>query len=330
MRTEAPLPWQHKIWESLLQRKKQNRLPHALLFSGIDGSGKKTFAEHFAKYLLCINPKENNPCEECRTCRLHRAKSHPDFMQVEPEEGAQIIKIDQIREVVNLVNATSMLNGSRVILIHPASAMNTNAANALLKTLEEPTANTYLILIVNQGLRLPATISSRCQKIVFPRPERELALAWLRSEITTGSAEELSSALDLASGGPLLARDFLTNNTITLRRDLYDGLIQLHAEKADPVQFAAKWQDGDVKMILHLMLCWVRDLLRYKLTQSDTELNNPDYQAAIKQLTTKLTSENIVNYADMLQKMYGLILNSMNMNRQLLLKEIFIRWVKVC
>jgi len=330
MHTETILPWQKGLWESLIARKKQNRLPHALLFSGMDGSGKKEFAQHFANYLLCSTPEETGACGHCRSCRLQHAKSHPDFMQVTLEEGAQFIKIDQIREVVSLVNGTAMLNGCRVLLIHPASSMNMNSANALLKTLEEPTANTFLILICEQGLRLPATISSRCQTVIFPKPERELALAWLRAHANTSKMEELSAVLDLANGGPLLARDFLMNDMLAVRRDLYDGLIQLNAGSADPMQFAQKWEDRDVKIILHLLLSWMRDLLRFKLTESQTQLANPDYYSAIKQITTKWSQENIVNYGDLVQKMYALVLNAMNMNRQLLLKEIFIRWVKEC
>jgi DNA polymerase-3 subunit delta' len=330
MLTETILPWQKNNWESLLARKKQNRLPHALLFSGMDGSGKKEFAEHFAQYLLCSQPLENGACGKCKACRLQQAKSHPDFLNITPEEDSQFIKIDQIREVVNRVNGTAMLNGSRVILIHPASAMNVNAANALLKTLEEPTADTYLILISAESSRLPATISSRCQKMMFSHPSRGDGLTWLRSHFNTSKMDELTSVLELAEGGPLRAREYLQNGTIELRRNLYDGLIQLQAETTDPVEFAQQWKDEDVKMILQLLLSFARDLLRYKLTESDNQLINSDYQDGIKKISIKFTQENIVNYSEMLQKMYAWVLNAMNMNRQLLLKEIFIRWVKVC
>src|SRR5579872_1556857 len=254
MQTETLLPWQKTIWESLLVRKNQDRLPHALLFSGVDGVGKKELAQKFANYLLCHSPQKNGACTQCRACHLQQAKSHPDFMYVMPEEKAQFIKIDQIREVVSFVNSTAMLNGYRVIVIHPADAMNIYAANALLKTLEEPTPNTLLILICHQGLRLPATITSRCQKINFSIPDREMALAWLHSEVSNTSAETLSLALNLSEGAPLQARNFLMNDMLALRRDLYDGLIQLSAKTADPLQFAAKWQDKDVKMILNLLL----------------------------------------------------------------------------
>jgi len=327
MSSEIILPWHKAIWNSLLQRKKSGRLPHALLFSGIDGVGKKELAGHFANYLLCHSPDENNACGHCRGCHFQQAKSHPDMMWVEPEEGAQLIKIDQIREIVNFVNSTAMLNGYRIIIINPASAMNMNAANALLKTLEEPTANTLLILICNQSLRLPATISSRCQKIIFETPARDVALTWLNTE---NPFETISLALNLAQGAPLLARDFIQNEIISLRSNLYDGLIQLSSQQIDPLSFATKWDDKDVKMILSLMITWLQDLLRVKVTESQTQLMNPDYQIAISKIAPKLSFENLLQYAERIQKVYAQIINSLNMNRQLLLNEIFIQWVKLC
>lgn len=330
MQIESILPWQKEIWEALLERKQQNRLPHALLFSGADGVGKNELAQHFANYLLCDSPKIDAACGECRSCCLQRAKTHPDFMRIELEENAQLIKIDQIREVVSFVNGTALLNGNRVIVIYPASAMNIFAANALLKTLEEPTANTFLILICNQSLRLPATISSRCQKIIFPKPERQMALAWLQSQTSENKLEELAFGLDLANGSPLQARDYLMNDAIALRRDLYDGLVQLSVQQADPLQFAAKWDDKDVKMLLNLLLVWLRDLLRFKIAESEVKLINSDYHAAISKLTNKFSSESLLQYCDTVQKTYAQVLGSLNMNRQLLLKEIFIRWVKLC
>src|SRR6185312_1535313 len=146
----ALLPWQTPIWQSLLQRQARHCLPHALVFSGVDGMGKKEFARFFASYLLCMTPTTMGPCGQCRSCHLQQAQSHPDLLWVEPEENSQIIKIDQVREVVDFVNGTAMLGGYRVIVISPASAMNMYAANALLKTLEEPTANTLFMLICNQ------------------------------------------------------------------------------------------------------------------------------------------------------------------------------------
>lgn len=331
MQTETVLlPWQKPLWEALFQQKARQRLPHALLFSGIDGLGKKEFARFFASYLLCMMPQAAGPCGQCRTCRLQQAESHPDFMWVKPEENSQIIKIDQVREVVDFVNATSMLGGYRVIVISPASAMNMYAANALLKTLEEPTANTLFILICNQSLRLPATISSRCQKIIFNKPTTEEAMLWLRTQTPITELPILSLTLQLAEGAPLLARDFCTEESLTLRRELYEGLLQLRLQKMDPLKLAACFEDKSVLTLLKLLSIWSRDLLRAKLVGKQVALINTDYQAAMQPIVAHLTVENVLHYCDLVQKAYATILNLLNVNRQLLLKELFIRWVTLC
>ena len=329
MQAEKLLPWQSMLWQSVVNRKKQDRLPHALLFTGVDGIGKKEFARHLANYLLCNSPENEVACGHCKACRLLLAGSHPDYMQISPEEGAQQIKIDQIRETVHFVNETALLGGYRVIVIEPAAAMNVNAANALLKTLEEPTPDTLLILICRHGSNLPATIASRCQKMIFLKPERETALKWL----ATTSADDASAqteALSLAGGAPLLARDYLINGTVSLRRDLYDALVGLGLHQGDPLQVAMTWEEKDIRLLFTLLLVWTRDLLRYKLTGSCDQLINLDYDASIRKLAEKIEQNNLLEYVDMLQKMYAQVSASLNMNRQLMLKEIFIRWVKLC
>lgn len=330
MPIDALLPWQKELWESLLQRKKQGQLPHALLFTGMKGLGKTTFAKQFAAVLLCSLPTGDGACGHCPACRLQQAGSHPDFMCITPEEGAQIIKIDQIRDIVNLANGTAMLGGARVVLVYPASAMNMHASNALLKTLEEPTANTFLILISEEGKRLPATIRSRCQVVVFPRPARDVALSWLHEHVLETSADVLSEALDLAEGAPFRARDFCANDIIALRRELYTGLIQLRIKQADPLSFAARFEEKDIRIVLQFVLSFMRDLLRLKLTGSTAGLIHLDDETAMKQLATKLTQETIFKQVDLTQQTSAHLLNGLNLNRALLLKDIFIRWATVC
>jgi len=292
--------------------------------------GKKIFARDFASYILCYAPQNHHACGNCRACHLQQAHSHPDFTRIEPEEGGQFIKIDQIREAMNVIHSTAVVSEYRVILIVPASAMNTQSANALLKTLEEPPPHTLFMLICDQSLRLPATITSRCQKIVFPIPDREMALTWLQSQVSHQDKETLSLALNIAEGAPLQARDFLMNDTMTLRQDLYEGLVKMRARQMDPLLFSTQWEEKNIKILLHFLLIWLQDLLRFQLTQSQAHLTNSDYYTAIHTLAGKLARENLLQYYDTIQKSYAHISSAMNMNRSLLLKEIFIRWVQLC
>ncbi|HSW93995.1 MAG TPA: DNA polymerase III subunit delta' [Gammaproteobacteria bacterium] len=292
MHTDALLPEQMALWESLLARKKQGKCPHALLLTGLKGTGKTVFARQFASVLLCNQPSVKGACGHCRACRLYAAGSHPDFMCITPEEGTETIKVDQIRDVVNLANGTAMLGGARVVLIYPADAMNMHASNALLKTLEEPTANTFLILVCEQRGRLPAVIRSRCQTLVFSQP----------------------------------AQDVSSNETIAFQREVVEGLIQLQQKKIDPLSLAARFEEKDIRMLLQCVLSFLRDLLRYQLAG----FVHANDQAAMEKIAMTVTPETIFNYADRVQKTYTHLVNALNLNRGLLLKDLFIRWATLC
>lgn len=276
----------------LIEAKRLNRLPHALLFLGPNNIGKKEAARAFANTVLCSqSDNKGNPCQTCHACRLIQANSHPDLILIEPEEGARNIKIDQIRQVVDFVNESAMQGGYRVIIIHPANAMNTNAANALLKTLEEPSQNTLFILITHQKSDLPATITSRCQRIVF-----------------SGADNPLDDA------------------TLILRQDIYNGLHALSQRKTDPLQLAAQIQESELTTIFHLLFSWTRDLLRYKLTNSSTEIINSDYDKILIDVNQKISQQHILKFYDLIQQRYKTVTSSLNLNKQLLIEEIFTHW----
>ncbi|EKD73482.1 MAG: DNA polymerase III, delta prime subunit [uncultured bacterium] len=327
------LPWQHTIWESLWQRKQQNSLPHALLFSGVAGVGKKQFAHVFAQTLLCHSSSQSGVlCGACRACHLLESGAHPDLMWVEPEEAGQMIKVEQIRHVVHFVNETALLSGYRIILI-PASLMNVAAANALLKTLEEPTSHTLLILICEQTSRLPATITSRCQRVVFSKPSKKIALQWLEVNCQNKIAhtpQDLDLLLALAEGAPLSAKEFLLNGMLALRQEFYQNLLQLSRRQADPLQLAARWQEHETLFILNLLFIWLRDLLRAKLTHGRANLINVDHQVVIQEIMQKFSCDNLLQYIAHIQQMYSGALRFLNTNKILLLEELFIRWAKLC
>jgi DNA polymerase-3 subunit delta' len=319
------LPWQNSQWEQVLWRNTENRLPHALLLSGAAGLGKKQFGLQFAHFLLCSATQ--SPCGTCHACHLIQAQAHPDLLIVEPEESSSIIKVDQIREVMQFVNETAQHSGLRVILINPANAMNHNAANALLKTLEEPAPNTILILISNNSSRLPATITSRCQKISFLPPERQQTLNWLRQEASSylqGKEDDfLHLLMNINNDSPFSVKQFLENNLFLIRNDFYQALSK---NKVDPLQLAIQFQEQDLAFLINLLLDWLRDILRLQVA-ADAELINFDYQAVLMQIAKSSSSKNLLVLIDHVKKVQIHLSNSLNLNRQLLLEEIFIKWL---
>lgn len=214
------LPWN----EPILERLRREALPHALLIHGVQGVGKLALAERVAQLVLCeAADRGKKPCGACDGCRWFLAGNHPDFRRLEPEalapqtetmeEGepparrgkpSLEIKVDQVRELADFLNVGSHRAGRRVALVHPAEEMNANAANALLKGLEEPPPSAMFLLVSHKPARLLPTIRSRCIALPAPLPPREAALEWL-------SAEGLKDAerwLAYAGGAPLRALAF--------------------------------------------------------------------------------------------------------------------------
>jgi DNA polymerase-3 subunit delta' len=320
-------PWQQEPWRQIWVSKEKNRLAHALLLIGVDGLGKSQFARALAGAVLCSQSSDQGVrCGVCHGCCMVTAKSHPDLMIIEPEETGKKIGVDQIRDVIKNVNETTLKGGFRVIVIHPATAMNVNAANALLKTLEEPTPNTLLILVSNQGLRLPATIISRCQKVMFAKPSTADALSWLKPQINDDKID-LQLLLKLADGAPLKALALQKNDLLSLRRELYQEFNLLSCGQADPLQVASKCQDRDHLTVVDLLLSWLTDLIRFKLTQDPANLMNADYKAEITKMSLALLQSNLLAYVDHLQQARTDLASSINLNKQLLFENIFIRWV---
>ena len=171
-------PWHQSDWQQLAAHWRQ--LPHALLFSGRENTGKTAFARHLAATLLCEQATaDRQPCGQCPSCHLFAQNSHPDFYELTPEipEGETVgrkllqIKIDAVRGLIEHIQLTSVRGGKRVVLIHPAESMNTQAANGLLKILEEPPADVAFLLVSHDRDRLLPTIKSRCRQMVLSAPE---------------------------------------------------------------------------------------------------------------------------------------------------------------
>lgn len=185
----------------------------SLLLFGRRGIGKYDFALHWAKTLLCEAPQGSKPCGLCDACGWFDAGHHPDFMGVAPLEktasdedegkrkGSAPITIDQIREARDFALAGSNRLGRRIVLIEPAEAMNTAAANGLLKSLEEPRADVVYLLVSHQPRWLPATVRSRCLQVRMPQPTHAQALSYLEQQ-GVGQPE---LALALSASAPLLA-----------------------------------------------------------------------------------------------------------------------------
>ncbi|MGC1520921.1 MAG: hypothetical protein WA803_05215, partial [Steroidobacteraceae bacterium] len=204
---------------------------------------------------LCDSSGEK-PCGVCASCRLLRADSHPDYHVVRLEEDAQQIKVDQVRGLIESLALKSYRGGFKVGVIEGAEALNANGANAFLKTLEEPTANTMLIMIARPSHRLPATIASRCLRLTLRPPSTEAAVAWLKAAAPEG-AHSWEAALGLAGGAPLMALQLDSSGLAALDKDMHQSLRQLEDDSVDVTLMADRWIKSDPQLRLAWLENWI-------------------------------------------------------------------------
>ena len=247
-------PWQRRIFDAAMQSHAQGRLGHALLLSGPPAMGKHPVAEAIAQRLLCSAPGTDGfACGACRSCQLFPAQqvgllvtqAHPDLQRVglEPNDKGDKLRteigIDQVRRLGQWFSLTPQLGGAQVAVIEPADLMNAASGNALLKTLEEPAPNRFLLLVTSRPGRLPATIRSRCQRLEFRLPSQDESLQYLANIGLSGP--EASAALHAARGNPGQAAAWLRDGALKLRDEVIDNLNAVGSGKSGPVEMAQRW-----------------------------------------------------------------------------------------
>lgn len=311
-------PWQQAQWQYLLERKKNNVLPHALLLFGIAGLGKLTFAQAVANLLLCEQGNET-ACGQCQSCRWTAAGTHPDLFLIQPETTGKMIKVDQIRDLTEALANTAQCNGYQIAIIEPAEAMNMAAANALLKTLEEPAGKVILMLVCHHLASVPATIRSRCQKLIFKTNEKSSIKHWLQQQLPEKDSDLLLTLTDYA---PLQAMA-LNQEGIAQRLELIEHFMQLLNKRRDPIQLAANYSKDESKQLLTILLGFIADLIRIRL------VNNPQfivYQskiAAMQAVAAHFSLIKLFQFYDRVLENLQLIYKNINLNQQLLLESLF-------
>ncbi len=268
---QVPLPWQQEQWQGLLARCHAGTAPHALLLRGEPGTGKGQFALALAQYLLCDSPVADTACGKCKGCQLNLAGTHPDMEIIEPEEQGKAIKVDQIRSVVGFVSKKAQLDGFRIVVLCPAEAMNVNASNALLKSLEEPGENTLLVLVSHQISGVLATIRSRCQVMDFPIPERTTASHWLNTVV--GDEHKTEKLLNVAGGAPVKALQLNDSEWLGERGNVLQQWLAVLSGKRDPVRTAESWAQYPIRELLAWLLAWQIDMVKLVAQSHDQVLN---------------------------------------------------------
>ncbi len=313
------LPWHDALWAQLRKGAAQGRFPHALLLGGPPGIGKQALAARLAAWLLCQRPGEAGACGGCPACQWHAAGSHPDFRRLAPPEGKQQILVEQVRELSARLSLKAHGEGRKVAVIAPAEAMNPAAANSLLKTLEEPTDNTVLILVSDRPGRLMATIRSRCQPLRLPPPDPGQAGDWLAAQ---GVADP-RLALELAGGAPLRALALVESGELE-QRSVWAGEFEaLVRGRTSPVALAGRWQQAEGLAPLDWLASWAGDMIRL-VSGATGGLRNADLGERLAALAQGVGARRLFELLDLTQRARRL--RETSVNPQLLLEEVLHEW----
>lgn len=260
-------PWLEDAKVSLGAMHAAGRMPHAILVHAGLGTGGEQLARWAAALVLCRTPVRdgtvNRPCEQCASCRRVAEGQHPDLTWVRPLEDSQQIRIEQIRELCGELALTSHQGGYKVAVVEPADSLNRFAANALLKTLEEPAPRTLIALVAAQPSRLPATLRSRCQRLEVRSPSRAESLAWLTS---THGAADWSAVLDVIGEAPMTAAELDPAATAQLRAETWLALEEVHAGAADAQATAERWSRSELALRLACVENWLTQRIRHSLS----------------------------------------------------------------
>jgi DNA polymerase-3 subunit delta' len=296
--------WQIEPWRRWAGMR--TRLPHAILLKGPQGTGKLDFAMTMAQSLLCEMPRTDGmACMACPSCHWFAQDTHPDFRLIQPDALAETdegeereagkkkpsrqISVEQVRALADFANLSAHQGGHRVVLIHPAETMNTSAANALLKTLEEPGGRMVLILVSHKPQQLLPTIRSRCVVLAMPMPAPEESLAWLTQQGVAFSA----SLLAQAGFAPLTAAKLAEEGAGT---EEYSRFMQEIGQGAqfDALGLAEQMQKTDPAQFIHWLQQWCYDLGSAKLAGKIRY--HPELGERIKNISGNISALALANY----------------------------------
>jgi DNA polymerase-3 subunit delta' len=275
----ARLLGQAKAKKLLQEAVARHKVSHAFLFRGPDGVGKKRAALTFTSYINCQNSDMGDACGQCKSCKKYQSGNHPDLLIVQPDGAA--IKIGQIRELIQQLVFPPLEAKYRVIVLEDVHTMKREAANSLLKTLEEPAANNLLILTADQAGEILPTILSRCQVIPFmPLPYELLSSILQEGSVVDDSTAQTLAALSEGSLGR--AQLLIKENLLTLRKEIIERLVELHHGHSESVGAVLLLAETTVALkentseMLDLLRLWFRDLILFAAGEPETSLVNQD------------------------------------------------------
>ena len=318
-------PWQQNQWEHIIRLVESETIPHAILLTGPDGVGKHEFANFMSATIICENSTETKlACGECRRCKLYQANTYPDFIKLSIDDEKETISIDEVRDLINKLYLTRHFDSYKIALIEHADRMNTSAANALLKTLEEPPDNTLIILVTSSLLELPATIRSRCQTISIGAPNHEEAREWLSS---ISNDVDWVPLLRVSQDAPLQALKYHETDLLDQRISVIKGFLEIFENNSNPIEISARIESVPMLLCFQWIQALIVDLLRVKGAENPITLENPDFYRSILALAPRMQVPLLLEYWEIIMERKKIFDKSLN--RRLFVESMLIHCHKL-
>lgn len=319
-------PWLRPAYEQLVANHQADRGHHALLVHALPGMGDDSLIYALGRWLMCQQPDGQKSCGQCRACQLMQAQTHPDYYLIEPEKGKATLGIDAIREVTEKLYDRARLGGAKVVWIKDAAQLTEAAANALLKTLEEPPEKTWFMLGCRAPERLPATLRSRCLYWHLSPPEDRWAQAWLARE-TDVPQDQRIAALRLSGGAPAAALELLQTSGWAQRPLLAERLEQAIAAR-DALTLLPDLHHDDAAMRLHWLAALLLDAIKCQQGAGGYS-THVDLSANSQRLATLLPTDRLQSMLNLLLPCREQLISVAGLNRELMLTELLLNWEQV-
>ncbi len=315
-------PWLNQPYRQVIAQHQADRAHHALLVNAMEGMGDDALVWGMSRWLMCQRRDGLRSCGHCHGCQLMQANTHPDWYRLEAEKGKATLGIDAVRQVTEKMYHHAQQGGAKVVWLPDASQLSDAAANALLKTLEEPPANSWFFLSSREPSRLLATLRSRCMVLTLAPPDEAHSLAWLRKQ---GAYDEshLLAALRLSAGAPGAALALLDERAWQARQALCDALAS--ALQQDILQLLPVLNTDNPGTRIGWLLALILDAIKWQ--QGATQwLTNVDRQDVVAMLAQHFSQTALNNSAQDWMRCRETLSEVAAVNRELLLTDRLLSW----
>lgn len=315
-------PWLNQAYRQLISMYQEERGHHALLLHAIEGMGADALSYGLSRWLMCQNKQGSKSCNECHSCRLMLAETHPDWHLLQSEKGKTSIGVEAVRKVTEKLEQHAQQSGARVVWIKEVEALTEAAANALLKTLEEPPKNTYFLLNCQQPEVLLATLRSRCFYYHLVAPDHQHASYWIQQQLPNVPYANSVTALNLSQNAPIAALSLLKEEW--QERETFCQVLYSSLQQRDLFGFLPQLNQDNAERRLYWLLSLLLDALKYQ-TNAQGYCINQDQQPLIMALS-QWSSNILLTIIDGWKQCRYQLMTIPALNKELLLAEQLLDW----